>query len=428
MSHNFWMEQFKEQLNGLSQSFKESGTSLSLLAYAIKHNYLSSNNYLKSAMTHYELPMLQSRFFSETLLSQEMLAKWATHYPWSEECLPVAEWDNILIIACLQPPQDFPSQPSCSFVLASYENLEQTWNQMQTAKAKPSIPSAIPASIPSLGDIPEGIDLSAATAIKSAPSDGFSFDDLAVDEEKEPEIEASVDSESESSEQKDSSEENHALEGLYDGPTVVRLEALPPKEIVPPPQQQIQETIVAKKEPAEKPLLPVSRSPGLAKPSVNSSISANYLLEQVKKKNSTALNDKIKITLSQMKTHFEKSMILTVDNSESEVMAFAWDENFKSSSESSAPVPLRTPSIFSIVASTQKPFHGYISLNEINEKFFEDWNQGQIPDHVTISPIIVNERLMGMLMGFGSKATYNKTSLSLAEKLSIDFAKTLQAA
>ncbi len=81
-----------------------------------------------------------------------------------------------------------------------------------------------------------------------------------------------------------------------------------------------------------------------------------------------------------------------------------------------------------MVVSTQKPFHGYISLNEINEKFFEDWNQGRIPDHVTITPILVEEKLVGMLVGFAEKSAYNKVSLHLAEKLSLDFVKGLQAA
>ncbi|WP_374032950.1 hypothetical protein [Bdellovibrio bacteriovorus] len=140
------------------------------------------------------------------------------------------------------------------------------------------------------------------------------------------------------------------------------------------------------------------------------------------------LNEKIKTILSQMKVHFEKSMILTLDEQETQMTAFAWDENFQGMKDTSMRFPLQTPSIFNIVATTQKPYHGYISLNAINEKFFDGWNQGRIPDHVTVTPIIINEKLVGMLMGFAEKAAYNKVSLTLAEKLSGEFTKGLQAA
>ncbi|KYG65336.1 hypothetical protein AZI87_12350 [Bdellovibrio bacteriovorus] len=489
MSIHAWFEHFKEQLQGLTESFEQSGSNLSLLGYALKEQRLSSELYLNWAQDHYKLPKLQSRFFTETSVSQEMFAKWATHYPWSAECLPVAEWDGSLIVACLQPPQDFPQTPSAILVLAHFDSLEQVWEQLHPRAAAIPATATTPVAASPAEEAPEGMDFSVATVTKQGPKDSFSFDDLAVSENENaaPSLEPlSLD--------QNTSEEG--LDGLFDGPTVIRLEALStaeaPSSEAPvsaeassdsivvefsegsEPKTQVDEValtpaatsapvvepLVVQEEKApvvvavnealggkkipppppksempppfedsfgNKPIPIVPRPAGVAKPTINPVASGNFALERMKKKNAAILNERVKQILSEMKVHFEKSMILTLDEQETQMTAFAWDENFQGMKDTSMRFPLHTPSIFNIVASTQKSFHGYISLNEINEKFFEDWNQGRIPDHVTISPIIINEKLVGMLMGFAEKAAYNKVSLNLAEKLSVDFVKGLAA-
>lgn len=471
MSHHAWFEHFKQQLQGLTDSFDNSGSKLSLLGYALKEQLLSSDVYLRWAMAYYKLPILQSRFFTETSLSQEMFARWATHYPWSEECLPVAEWDGSLIVACLQPPQDFPSNPSSIYVLATLENLQLAWSNLHPKKQVSSFPTIAELRI----DAPAGIDLSMATATHlSAKGDSFSFEDLGMNESDSSESSDSISLEK-NGEIASNPEEN--LEGLFNQPAVVSLESLNLKTNIPLPDADFSQeqnfindttednfdnkTLIAvditpgsdaiipspEKVPESKVRTPsledtspaitlenkpvsklTSRSAGIAKPTINTASLGNFALEKIKKKNTTLLGEKIKTTLSQMKTQFEKSMILTLDDQETQAMAFAWDENFKDVKDAASSIILNSPSIFNIVSSTQKPFHGYISPNPINESFFADWNNGRVPEHVTIAPILIKEKVVGMLMGFGTKNTYNKISLNLAEKLSNEFVKGLQAA
>ncbi|KYG64000.1 hypothetical protein AZI86_14430 [Bdellovibrio bacteriovorus] len=476
MSQNTWFEHFKEQLQGLTEAYESSGSALSLLGYALKEKRLSSEEYLKWAVTHHQLPKLQSRFFTETQLSQEMFAKWATHYRWSAECLPVAEWDGSLIVVCLQPPQDFPSFPTAALVLTELENIEKAWDLFH----------------PKAAAAPAEATVVAPTQIPKKSSDSFSFEDLGVtpDSEVSETTNSGVELSSEDGEGKEESNPDDALAGLFDGPTVVKLEAVggsplektvvlektaapapapapvpvaeatvsgltglskivPPE---PPPStvpklEATQPTISVAKTPAGPPPPPkqsevdlsddsfankkipiVARPAGVAKPIVNPVASGHFSLEKIKKKNSGTINDRIKEVLSEMKIYFEKSMILTLDEQETQLVAFAWDENFKGIKDTSMRFPLKTPSIFNIVASTQKPYHGYVSLNEINERFFDDWNQGVVPDHVTITPLMVQEKMVGMLIGFADKTAYNKVSLTLAEKLSGEFVKDLQAA
>ncbi|MGZ3772113.1 MAG: hypothetical protein ACXVCY_08480 [Pseudobdellovibrionaceae bacterium] len=493
MSYQEWFEHFKEQLQGLADSFEQSRSQLSLLGYALKEKKLSSDLYLNWAMTHFKLPKLQSRFFTETSLSQEMFAKWATHYPWSEECLPVAEWDGSLIIACLQPPQDFPPNPRAIFILTEFENLLEAWRNYHATNKTAIVQKAdlIP------DDGPTGMDLSVLTTTKQTSADSFSFDDLELKNSSSDE-----DSDTISLDENPAPEESagtERLDGLFDGPTVIRLEALgnskqPLEPSVPPPppvattgkvatvplsipkipvppipniveeKTEPQAESLRKAEPIPAPVTanvdlleippdvseldqlqtndstndltstaeniskPVHKSIGIVKPILNPLTMGHFTLDKIKKKNAHMLNDKIKTTLSQMKTQFEKSIILSLDEQETQVVPFAWDESFQDIKDTSISVPLQTPSIFNIVSATQKPFHGYISPNKINQDFFVDWNNGNIPEHVTITPIIIDEKVIGMLMGFGTKSNYNKDSLNLAEKLSSDFVKGLQAA
>ncbi|MNL03516.1 hypothetical protein D3C87_1240560 [compost metagenome] len=515
MSTPIWFERFSTKLHSLEEDYASSGSKVSILAYAFQTARLNPEDYLAWAVNHYQLPKLSSRFFVETPPSQEVFAKWATHFLWNMECLPVAEWDGSLIVACLEPPQDFSNSVNAIFVLTSLDDLTYLWNIYHEEKEL---------DIPQSGT-PEGMDLSLATVVHSNKSDSFSFEDLGMDSsDSSDELLSDTDTNSgvETSEEEPIVE---ALEGLnFDAPTtLIKLEpfgqsttigsspehtpdltsseetaastlekttifkpltAVAPapvasaapsakkapqqqeplllvdeplvlseaKPIPPPPQKKMDEektTIapavakvpaapaaakippaaeaipaapIAKPKPAPVPAAAAIRS------SMNTGMDMTLLLEVLKKKNGTAIDDRVKTTFTEMRNHFEKTMILTLDEKESQLVAFAWDDNFKGMKDPTIRVPLRVPSIFNIVASTQKSFHGYISLNEVNEKFFEDWNQGRIPDHVTIAPLIVEDKMVGMIMGFAEKSAYNKMSLNLAEKLSNEFVKNLKTA
>lgn len=511
-----WFEQFSTKLQSLEEDYASSGSKVSMLAYAFQTARLNPEDYLAWAVNHYQIPKLSSRFFVETPPSQEVFAKWATHFLWTMECLPVAEWDGSLIVACLEPPQDFSSSVNAIFVLTSLDDLTYLWNLYHEEKEL---------DIPQSGS-PEGMDLSMATVVHTNKSDSFSFEDLGMGNSDSPEdllSDADTNSGVELAEEEPVLE---ALEGLnFDAPTtIIKLESLgqpttigsspehtpdlasssssdaaapstfdkttifkpltavapvapvakkkaadeplhlmdeplvvaESKPIPPPPKKMDEEkttiapavakvpetkapaaTVSAKIPAAESiPAAPIAKPKPAPAPAavaaVRSSMNVNadttLLLEALKKKNGTAVDDRVKTTFTEMRNHFEKTMILTLDEKESQLVAFAWDDNFKGMKDPTIRVPLRVPSIFNIVASTQKSFHGYISLNEVNEKFFEDWNQGRIPDHVTIAPLIVEDKMVGMIMGFAEKSAYNKMSLNLAEKLSNEFVKNLKTA
>jgi hypothetical protein len=488
MSQNTWIEHFQHKLQGLSEAHQNSASSLSLLAYSLEQNHLTSEEYLHWAMAHFRLPRLQNRFFTESPPSLQLFTKWKSLYAWRPDCLPVAEWEGSLIVACLEPPQDFSSQQGCIFVLASFESLHDTWQTWnpENANAFAAAPLvATPAAVAS--ESPEGIDLSLGKTIgKGAPKDSFSFEDLAL-EDAAAEIEKP-----ESSFNEDvalDEEKSEGLEGLFENASVVKLqaqaagEAVTPapaandvapvlvataadktanKSLLAPIAEEISEVsdvsvisedsgvfdteektsmgpapresaaAVSTKSPDIPPPPQKSTHPAAAprviaggKPTMAPVASGNFSLDKWKKKYTPEITQKVTQVLAQMKAHFEKTLILSIDDRESSLAAFAWDDSFKEVLDKNARIPLKTPSIFNIVAATQKPFHGYISINEVNEKFFEEWNFGIIPDHITITPIVVGEQLVGMVVGLAQKSAFNKATLTFAEKVSNEFSKQL---
>jgi hypothetical protein len=118
-------------------------------------------------------------------------------------------------------------------------------------------------------------------------------------------------------------------------------------------------------------------------------------------------------------------MLLAIGDKDRLVKPLLWDDGFEVQNPPNSEFNLKTPSIFKIVSGTQKPYHGYVVLNDLNESFFESWNHAQIPDHVTIVPMLEGDLVVGMLMGFGEKSSGNRTVLQFAEKVAKDLSKTI---
>lgn len=414
MNQQAWFEHFKEKLQGLTLAFEGSTSTQSMLVFALKEKHLTSEEYLSWAISHFNLPLLQTSFFSEKSPSNELYAKWATHYPWSSECVPVAEWDGALFVACLHPPQDFPVVPKCVFLLAPFESIEKVWNRFHPAREQKS----------DLELLPEGLlldsDLKASSEHQNLPS----FEKL-----------LQVTDSSENSPHEISEKTNGAMEGLLlETNTATHLKPLTlmDETVTIPLKTELSSmatsTAIQKPEPTLKAVSAIPIAPVSTKTNWLPTADTSLLMERLKVKYSTRFTDQIKKTLTGMKASFEKSMILTLNDQENQVAPFVWDEQFHDIKNSTARLPLKTPSIFNIVTETAKPFHGYVSINDINKKFFDDWNAGQTPEHMTIAPILIGEKIVGLLVGFANKSAYNKTSLNLAEKLSSELSASLNAA
>jgi hypothetical protein len=98
-------------------------------------------------------------------------------HTWQPDLLPVADWDGVLMIACVHPPSDFQMSSPHRFVLASPQHLRVIWNKAnpehkhQEPKAEAPIKSAAPAREP-VAEIP---------AAESFPSSHVPEDSVVAD-------------------------------------------------------------------------------------------------------------------------------------------------------------------------------------------------------------------------------------------------------
>lgn len=125
----------------------------------------------------------------------------------------------------------------------------------------------------------------------------------------------------------------------------------------------------------------------------------------------------------QMKTHYLKSMLLRKEGNA--FVPWKWDQQFLPSQTNISPITLGVPSPFRIVSRTQRPYHGYVVSGEVQERFFDEWNQSQIPDHVTICPILENNEICGVLLAVATQGVNPKASLLLAEKVALRISSEL---
>lgn len=61
-------------------------------------------------------PILNRRFFQDHPPSPAIYQKWREFYEWTDQILPVYEWQDVVYVGCLALPKEFPLGPkkSCS--------------------------------------------------------------------------------------------------------------------------------------------------------------------------------------------------------------------------------------------------------------------------------------------------------------------------
>lgn len=83
--------------------------------------------------------------------------------------------------------------------------------------------------------------------------------------------------------------------------------------------------------------------------------------------------------------------------------------------------PLNTaePGMFRISHLSSLPFHGPVSVNSVNQLFFDDWNSGEVPDHLTIYPLMKNKELcLGLFLGLGKADRFHfKSTITKMDSL-----------
>jgi hypothetical protein len=108
----------------------------SITFWALDHGKLRTQDYLYWAREHYQLPVLKDGYFRDQA-STAMLKQMRSVANWSEEMVPINSWENIIYIACVEPPQEVSWSFDVRYVLASARSLKTVWQKFQQqAKAE----------------------------------------------------------------------------------------------------------------------------------------------------------------------------------------------------------------------------------------------------------------------------------------------------
>lgn len=425
-----WYLEFYTHLNNFESEYNQSHSPLSPLGYALKLNKIPKNDYLTWAQKTYNLPIVTDDYFKSNLPSLEDWKTWKNEYKWSEEICPLAIWDGHVLIACLEIPLNFPASLYPIFVLSSFQNIERTFEYYVNSER------------------------GANSVQKNNSQLNYQLNSSSTDNLFEDNIENmgfSLDELSENPNPTDSSDNelgNLEIPDLINEKELFANSRVDFKNLLNATQSKINVN-------SQTDDLELSKSHF----NINTNSSADIKLENTSltqtKFGNTGLNLKISPTMElemakgmpllvalkkEFTEHFElstqnfftqnmslynKFMLISVDPAERVAIPVSWSDQINPNKSEIEPIDLSQASIFKIVATTLKPYHGYVVLNETNEKFFDFWNQSHIPSNITLIPIIIKNKLVGMLMAMGELNTYSWTHLKNIELKSMDLIKSI---
>ena len=102
---------------------------MSVTDWALEHKKIPSNEYLAWAKDFYQLPVLQNEFtFSaDALTALEPIKAMGI---WNSQMVPIAQWDNVVFVACTEPKSEVQWSFPVQYVLASPSLLNKTWEAL----------------------------------------------------------------------------------------------------------------------------------------------------------------------------------------------------------------------------------------------------------------------------------------------------------
>lgn len=417
----------------------------SLLEVLFEKNMVDPVAYIAWAKDHFSLPVLKPAFLEQNNNVDMLLDRYKNVFP--KNVIPFHEMDGVLYVMCLEPTP-FEAPQAIQYVLAPWDIISQYAVKNETSvvvKAAEEVPHVkeetnplfkdLGASTPSKIDEFNFQDLAVKDGESSQPADPSDIGEVKLEEKDE--IPAGLDfppnptgEESFVSDQPVTSVDLNSFkfEGLVpvkDEPkgetkltgTVVSANDViakhPPKPKQASAPQPPPDTAPV---PTAAPTAPATTAPvAQAKPAPHAKPATPITPGPQLSDNASPQFEGI---LNSMKKYFEKSMILLFKGNTLE--PYAWDQAWTKAAHSQSAIDVSTPSVFRIVNETQHPYHGYIVPNHINDAFFNTWNNGQTPEHITICPIIHEKKIYGMILGATTKDAAKKFQLHHIQEIAND--------
>ena len=137
-----WVEALKISPEKLEAWSNEAAPGVPLLVWCLQTGKISSEEYLLWASQHFSLPVVHERYFKEAFDSQYVESE-RIKGAWTAWCFPVEQWDDLTIVACVEPPAE--TVPFTCYVLADAKAMQEVWNLIGHTSA--------------IGEMPEGLTI-----------------------------------------------------------------------------------------------------------------------------------------------------------------------------------------------------------------------------------------------------------------------------
>jgi hypothetical protein len=112
------------------QEWQNSSQEDSLPVWALKNKKLHPDKYIDWAIYQYKVPFLKSSFFHDITPNQPFWNRNKNRENWSENFVPLYEWDSVLFAGCIKPPDKIKDSNTVP-VLALPNNLEIVWHKIK---------------------------------------------------------------------------------------------------------------------------------------------------------------------------------------------------------------------------------------------------------------------------------------------------------
>jgi hypothetical protein len=402
----------------------------SLLAWCFEKKKVSEQIYLAWAQKHYQLPIVREEFF-DLRPSPALFEKVRSLAPWSRTLFPVAEWDGVVFVACLEPA-DLQLLPDTQFryVLAPLSGLTKHWDTLTAPQEFTA--TAAPAEAPAQATADESAEVLELPPVpmstQSMIMGGSADDDLILIDSDPTERESSENSTEAVAEAGLEKPEGLDLDwGTSEGVEDAKAASAPLDWADPEPAPSAPPVAMAKTD-ASSPgrvskvvgeitktvtHIEANPAPGV----VGGATVKGKALDLSRAPQAFSISrdedEAASFVLAQFMTRFAGALILHRQGHE--LRPWRWPDSFEWQQD--AAIPLDKPSLFKIAFKSRQPYHGPVVSNGQNDAFFRSLGFEVPPAHVTAQPIVAGQDVVGILVGFGDAGTSAAANLQLARTL-----------
>lgn len=101
----------------------------------LKDQEVKDDSYLPWAVEKYQIPLLKNEFFAGFQPQSQIWEANKASFEWDEGFLPLFQWEDKLVIGCVDLPQKYVERQEHVLILCSILELEKVWNFYQAPQA-----------------------------------------------------------------------------------------------------------------------------------------------------------------------------------------------------------------------------------------------------------------------------------------------------